>query len=486
MGVVYEAEDPHLHRRVAIKIVRPDQLDHDARARLLREARALARISHPNVVAVHDVGEHDGQVFVATELVEGETMSTWQRGRDWRAVIAAWIQVARGLAAVHAGGIVHRDVKPSNVFVGRDGRVRVGDFGIARDVVGSPTERTPRPGSHTLASLIAGTPGYMAPEQLHGIVDARSDQFALCAVRDVLLRGLEIEPSGRYETMTALVDALDQAVDAVPPTVVRSRSWIGISLTVAGLGVAVLLILLMARSVTPRTASVPGVDDPVAGRAVPAPQPAPEPARSASPDRAAPDRATGAVPPPPDQAPSSPDTSTPPAARDNGSGSSSPPSDRPSVDHKPAGARPTAINHPAAPKSLDSASVDQLVRDAHSFEKAGEWKQARAVYSKLEHVKGYSLGEALYRQAYAAFQSHDFDAARQLTVNAGRQPGPYKTVAMLLYGDVFYVEREFERAKEIYNILRKTLVGSDRATAIRKIAACNKELGLPENDGVTD
>jgi hypothetical protein len=126
MGVVYEAVDPHLDRRVAIKLVRPEHLGDDARRRLAREARALAKISHPNVVTVHDVGEHDDQVFVATELVDGETMASWQISRDWRALIDAWIQVARGLSAAHAGGIVHRDVKPSNVFVGRDGRVRIG------------------------------------------------------------------------------------------------------------------------------------------------------------------------------------------------------------------------------------------------------------------------------------------------------------------------------------------------------------------------
>ena len=252
MGVVYKAVDPNLDRRVAIKVVRPEQLGDDARRRLLREARALAKISHPNVVTVHDVGEHEQQVFVATEFVDGETMATWQVGRDWRALIEAWIQVARGLSAAHAGGIVHRDVKPSNVFVGRDGRVRIGDFGIARshegDSAESSTGRVTSLVGTTVTSAVAGTPGYMAPEQFRGEVDARSDQFALCVaiiegltgrrpeagtvppmpespalLRRALIRGLAVDPSARFATIAELADALAAALQI--PASPAPRSW---------------------------------------------------------------------------------------------------------------------------------------------------------------------------------------------------------------------------------------------------------------------
>jgi serine/threonine protein kinase len=132
MGIVHAAWDPELRRRVAVKLVHPHSADGAARARMLREARALARINHPNVVAVHDVGEHGDGVYVATELVDGETLATWCARRPPAEIVGAWVQVARGLAAAHAEGVIHRDVKPSNALVSRDGRVRIGDFGLAR------------------------------------------------------------------------------------------------------------------------------------------------------------------------------------------------------------------------------------------------------------------------------------------------------------------------------------------------------------------
>src|SRR6185503_849513 len=203
MGVVHEGWDPELRRRVAVKLVRPERSDDAAHARMLREARALARISHPNVVAVYDVGEHGGEIYVATELVDGETMATWCAGRASRDIVDAWIQAARGLDAAHAGGIVHRDVKPANVLVGRDGRVRIGDFGLARlgadTVAAGPVRRSasvspdlpehlargsyPPPREDdariTETGFVAGTPAYMAPEQARGEIDARSDQYSL-------------------------------------------------------------------------------------------------------------------------------------------------------------------------------------------------------------------------------------------------------------------------------------------------------------------
>ena len=137
MGEVYAAYDPELDRRVAIKLMRAvDGLD---TKRLVREARALGKLSHPNVVQVHDVGEHEGDVFVAMELVEGQSLDAWCRGAPrpgWKAVLAAYLDAARGLSAAHEKGLVHRDVKPSNILRGKDGRVRVVDFGLAagRDV----------------------------------------------------------------------------------------------------------------------------------------------------------------------------------------------------------------------------------------------------------------------------------------------------------------------------------------------------------------
>ncbi|HSK02090.1 MAG TPA: serine/threonine-protein kinase, partial [Kofleriaceae bacterium] len=133
MGEVWAAWDPQLRREIAVKLVRPERADDGReRERLLREARALARLGHPNVLAVYDVGELDGEVFIATELVAGETLAS--RGgpsASWRELARLYTQAARGLAAAHAAGLVHRDVKPSNLLLGADGRVRVADFGLA-------------------------------------------------------------------------------------------------------------------------------------------------------------------------------------------------------------------------------------------------------------------------------------------------------------------------------------------------------------------
>ena len=134
MGEVYAAFDPELDRRVALKLLHTAGGSERARRRLVREARALARLSHPNVVQVHDVGEHHGDVFVAMELVEGQSLEDWCRSEprpSFQAVLAAYLDAARGLAAAHDKGLVHRDVKPANILRGDDGRVRVADFGLA-------------------------------------------------------------------------------------------------------------------------------------------------------------------------------------------------------------------------------------------------------------------------------------------------------------------------------------------------------------------
>lgn len=192
MGEVYAAYHPDLDRRIALKVVH--ELGADApehRARLLREARAIARLSHPNVVSVHDAGTVGDRVYIAMEFVDGETVDTWLRRkpREWREIVDVFIAAGRGLAAAHAAGVVHRDFKPQNVMVGSDGSVRVMDFGLARmaqepidvrETRDTVAERQ-RSAAVTKTGALVGTPAYMAPEQFRGeSVDARADQFSFC------------------------------------------------------------------------------------------------------------------------------------------------------------------------------------------------------------------------------------------------------------------------------------------------------------------
>jgi tetratricopeptide (TPR) repeat protein len=236
MGVVYAAYDPELDRRVAVKVLRR------ARAgELLRdEARAIARLAHPNVIAVHDVGEADGEVFVAMEHVEGVTVREWLRTpRSPLEILDVFAQAGRGLAAAHGVGLVHRDVKPSNIILGADGRARVLDFGLARSDRGDGEPE------------VAGTPAYMAPEQKRGeAVDGRADQYAFCvalaealggqAVSDrvsrALKRGRSERAADRYPSMEALLAEL-------APSPVRVWRWaIAMLIVVAALGVALVLV----------------------------------------------------------------------------------------------------------------------------------------------------------------------------------------------------------------------------------------------------
>jgi predicted Ser/Thr protein kinase len=193
MGIVLAGHDAKLGRPVAIKLVKPD-VDRPAyRARLLREAQALARLEHPNVVRVYEVGSDRGRLFVAMELVDGVTLSEWLRAkrRPWREIVAMFEQVGAGLAAVHRAGLIHRDFKPDNVLVDRQGHARVADFGLARL---DPERGVATAGSPELAAALTrsgvmmGTPGYMAPEQqFSGTVDTRADQYSFCvALREAL------------------------------------------------------------------------------------------------------------------------------------------------------------------------------------------------------------------------------------------------------------------------------------------------------------
>jgi serine/threonine protein kinase len=250
MGVVYRAHDPDLERPVAVKLLHADSsTDDKARARMLREARALAKLSHPNVITVYDVGTDDGRVFVAMELVAGRDLRRWleqsKGAADWREVLELFIAAGRGLAAAHEASLIHRDFKAENVLVGNDGRVRVLDFGLARvhdNVAGrdaqSEAGRAPPPdlqqtdgaphdqaiaglptlafsGGLTETGALLGTPLYMAPELYAGkSADERSDQFAFCAS---LYEGLYRQLPFGSRTLAAHVEAVRAGEVVEPP-----------------------------------------------------------------------------------------------------------------------------------------------------------------------------------------------------------------------------------------------------------------------------
>jgi tetratricopeptide (TPR) repeat protein/predicted Ser/Thr protein kinase len=196
MGVVLAAYDPRLDRKVALKLLKGRDGDRkSARRRLEREAQALAKLNHPNVVGVHDVGVHHEQVFVAMEHVDGQTVSDWNgshgHAHDWRKVVEVFEAAGKGLAAAHAGAFVHRDFKPDNIMIGEDGRVRVMDFGLAhiRGDVELDAEGEEAPPNAmatgnlalTRAGMAVGSPAYMAPEQFAGReASAKSDQWSFC------------------------------------------------------------------------------------------------------------------------------------------------------------------------------------------------------------------------------------------------------------------------------------------------------------------
>jgi len=188
MGVVFTAYDPDLDRKVAVKLLRADR-SHESQVRLLREAQALARLSHPNVVQIHDAGVIGEQIFIAMEFVRGHDLRGWltAQPRTPTEILRLFVDAGRGLAAAHAVGLIHRDFKPENVLVGADGRARVADFGLARaDHDAAPGDRTsptdqPLELSLTATGAVLGTPAYMSPEQHMGLdVAAASDQFSFC------------------------------------------------------------------------------------------------------------------------------------------------------------------------------------------------------------------------------------------------------------------------------------------------------------------
>jgi serine/threonine protein kinase len=256
MGVVWAAWDPELDREIAIKLLGRRLAGQKARDRLLREAQAMARLAHPNIVAVHDVGVVDEQVFVAMEYVRGQTLRKWASGREWPEIVDAYRQAARGLAAAHESGLVHRDFKPDNAMIDAPGRVRVMDFGLAAAYGGLDDDPVdsfqalaalggaslgargdlvdPQPRSDprddlglerstsdllstplTEVGVVIGTPAFMGPEQLdgHGGGPA-SDQFALCVSLWQALFGERPYPG---ESIKALLTAIHEGRLRQPP-----------------------------------------------------------------------------------------------------------------------------------------------------------------------------------------------------------------------------------------------------------------------------
>jgi serine/threonine protein kinase len=277
MGAVMLAYDTHLARKVAIKMLLTNISSEEARVRMLREAQAMAQLSHPNVVAIYDAGTHEENVYLAMEYVDGTTLGDWlDKPRSRRHVLAVMRQAGRGLAAAHAAGIVHRDFKPENVLIAKDGQARVLDFGIASTAGASPAPATgfsseasapphlphgsgPVPRDRiTEEGAILGTIGYFAPETIERTADARSDVFSFCvtlwqalfgdlpfaaaslneylrattkepppcpkATADVtwlygiVRKGLDPDPARRYASIAELLAAIDAADPDRPRT----------------------------------------------------------------------------------------------------------------------------------------------------------------------------------------------------------------------------------------------------------------------------
>lgn len=251
MGMVFEGWDDELHRRVAIKLLRSALETEENQTRLLREAQALAKISHPNVVSIYDVGRWNGNVWLAMEYVSGCTLGTWgNSGHHAQSeVVRHWSAVGRGLAAIHDAGMIHHDIKPSNVLLGDDGRVRIVDFGLAKTVNVQASVEQRITGGHdehlqSQTEMFIGTPAYAAPEVWDSKgTDARSDQYSFCVsmwealcgtrptrldhrrrglvsvpprcklsrrIHRVLSRGLSLSKDDRYPSMHELINELDE------------------------------------------------------------------------------------------------------------------------------------------------------------------------------------------------------------------------------------------------------------------------------------
>ncbi|HTK28869.1 MAG TPA: protein kinase [Vicinamibacterales bacterium] len=230
MGEVYRARDTRLDRDVAIKVLPPSfSVDADRLRRFTTEAQAIGRLNHPNIVAVFDVGSHEGAPFIVSEFLEGETLGArLQHGLlPPSKVIDLARQTAAGLAAAHEKGIVHRDIKPDNLFVTKEGRLKILDFGLARQDLPAETDVT-RLGVGTGAGVVMGTVGYMSPEQVRGLpVDSGTDIFSFGAVLYEMLAGRRaFAGASPVETMHAILEADPPELSSValPPAVLRVMS----------------------------------------------------------------------------------------------------------------------------------------------------------------------------------------------------------------------------------------------------------------------
>lgn len=303
MGEVYLGYDEKLDRKVAIKLLLASNAPEDSQKRTIREAQALARLSHPNVVAIYEVGQMGGDVFVVMEHIDGVTLLDWQNepSRTVEEILQAYILAGRGLAAVHASGMIHRDFKPHNAMIDHRGRVRILDFGLAHargSTIAKPNED---PRSNALTSqltvdgAIAGTPAYMSPEQfMGGDLDARSDQFSFCValyealykqlpsgtntknkikipalvesfvappervdipsqISKAIMRGLSKESSGRFPDMDELLQQLEFAPRTDPTGQARQRILYGIFLFMTMGAWAMAPETLFTRQNLPRT-----------------------------------------------------------------------------------------------------------------------------------------------------------------------------------------------------------------------------------------
>src|SRR5271170_6276838 len=238
MGEVYRARDSRLNRDVAIKVLREDGASPDLRGRFEREARAVAALNHPNIVAVYDFGVEGNQQYIVSELIEGESLRSILKGKPVpvRRLVDIANQVADGLAAAHAAGIVHRDLKPENIMLAKDGRVKILDFGLARQ---SPTARSHRKATGaedtvapaaetehlTSEGAVLGTASYMSPEQALGKeVDYRSDQFSFGLILHEMASGKQaFARNSSVETMAAIVRDEPSAIEEKIPAPLK---WI--------------------------------------------------------------------------------------------------------------------------------------------------------------------------------------------------------------------------------------------------------------------
>jgi predicted Ser/Thr protein kinase len=226
-GIVYRAFDEQLHRMVALKLLNGAVAQTDQhRERLMREARAMAQLSHPNVALVHEIGWHEGRHFIAMELLEGGTLGQWSKAerRDWREIVRKLLGIGRGLEAAHRHGLVHRDLKPDNILIGSDGRPRIVDFGlVGHHLATGGAPATQLPGHSPVASMtltatgaLLGTPAYMAPEQLMGQpATVLSDQFAFCVTAYEALFG---QRPFHAENVIQLVNAVTTGQTIPPPS----------------------------------------------------------------------------------------------------------------------------------------------------------------------------------------------------------------------------------------------------------------------------